>query len=131
MLIMTYNLSVRLYTLLTHSHQNYGLWMAQAFTAPVGALMFPLGYWLFFYPVKSDLLNIIRRITKCCRCRSSSSLWQVESLNVTKFATAPRSDRVTQPSYTYYVVSHPNDFSETAPLMVSDTGYDSTITPHT
>ena len=130
-LMIVYNLSVRLHTLFTHRHQSYGLWVVGSLVGPVSVQVLPLGYWLFFYPVKSNILKGIHKITKCCKRKSSSSSWLVETLNVTKFATAPRSDRISQPSYTYYVVSHPDDFSETAPLTVSDTGYDSTMTSHT
>ena len=126
MLLLIYGYSLRLYTLLTHRHQNYGLWVTDALIGPLVTLVFPLGYWLFFYPVKSTVLKSMHKITKCCKRKLSRSGWQVETLNATKVATAPRSNRLTQPSYTYFSVSHPDNFTETSPAMISDSaGYDS------
>ena len=126
MLLLIYNYTLRIYTLLTHHHKIYGLWVACAPVGPLITLVFPFGYWLFFYPVKSTVLKGIRKITKNCKRNSSRSGWQVETLNVTKFATAPRSDRFTQPSYTYFSVPHLDNFTETTPTIISDTArYDS------
>ena len=125
MLMLLYCYTVCLYTILIHRHQNYGLWVVHVLVSSLGSLVFPLGYWLFFYPIKSDTLNIIHKIGKLCKCRLLSSGWHVESLNVSKFATAPKSNRITQPSHTYFFIPHPDNFTETSPAIISDTGYDS------
>ena len=127
MLMKIYEFTVSLYTFLTHYYQSYDLWAAYAVIGPVGALAFPLGYWLFFYPVKSKVLKVIHMTIKCCKCKSFKSDWQAETLNVTNVATAPTSDRITQPSHTYFAVRHPDIFTETSPVNVSDTGYHSII----
>ena len=126
-LIIMCNLTLRIYTLLSRRHQLYGFWMAHAFTIPFGVLVFPLGYLLCFYPVKQVLLKPFRKITaKCCKRRMSAH--QVEVPSITRHTTAPRSDRVSQPSDTFFVVPHPDDFTETSPILASDTGYDSNNT---
>ena len=125
-LIIMCNLSLRVYTLLSKRHQLYGLWMAHAFTIPIGVLVFPLGYLLCFYPIKQTVVKVFKKLAgKCCKCRTSSRVF--ETHNVTKHATAPKSDRITQPSHTFFVVPHPDDLSERSPL-ISDTGYDSNNT---
>ena len=121
MLMLICNLSVRFHTLLTHRHQNYSLWVAGAFISPAGLLVFPLGYLLFFYPVKSNIMNIIYKVIKICKRRSLSSDWQVRTRNIlTKFATAPKSNRITQPSQTYFSIPHPDNFTETSPVIISN-----------
>ena len=122
-LIVMFNLTVRLYTLLSRRHQLYVLWLAHAFTIPFGILVFPLGYLLCFYHVK--IVQIVHKkiaALKCCKHKSSSKY--VEAQSITRHATAPVSDRITQPSDTFFVVPHPDMVSEKSPL-ISDAGYDS------
>ena len=133
-LIIMYNLSIRIYTLLTRRHQRYGLWVADAITIPFGVLVFPFGYWLCLFSARSTVINIIRMITDSfkCYCLLSSRLIrrQFQSLSETdRDATAPKSDRITQPSHTFFNVQHPDDFTATMPLITRiDTGYDSATT---
>ena len=120
-LIVMCNLTLRLYTLLSRRHEVFGLWLAHAFTIPLGVLVFPLGYLLCFYPVK--IVQIVyKKIAafKCCKHKSSNKY--VEAQSVTRHATAPVSDRITQPSDTFFVVPHPDMVSEKSPLL-SDAGY--------
>ena len=125
-LVIMCNLSLRLYTLISRRDQLYGLWSAHAFTIPIGVLVFPLGYLLCFYPVIKVVLTACKRICHACfKPRVSSR--QKEIPNLTKLATAPNSDRVSQPSDTFFVVPHPDAVTETSPL-ISDTGYGSSAT---
>ena len=128
-LIIICNLSLRVYTLLSRRQQLYGLWCVHAFTTPFRLLVFPLGYFMCFYPIKSIVLTVFKRIVDKCNCykRKPSSTRQVEVQSVTKHATAPRSDRTSQPSDTYFVIPHPDELTEKTPL-ISDTGYDSNNT---
>ena len=119
-------LSLRLYTLISRRDQLYGLWSAHAFTIPIGVLVFPLGYLLCFYPVIKVALAVCKRVGLVCfKPRVSSR--QTEVPNLTKLATAPNSDRVSQPSDTFFIVPHPDVLTETSPL-ISDTGYGSSAT---
>ena len=113
-LLIMYNLSVRVYTFISR-RQLYGLWLAHAFIVPIGMLVFPLGYWICFYPVNKAALIVYKKINMCLK--QNVSVNQAEALDLTKYATAPKSDRVTQPSFTYFVASHPDDLSETLPLV--------------
>ena len=112
-LLIMYGLSVRIYTFTSRRHL-YGLWSAHAFIVPIGTLVFPLGYWICFYPVNKAAL-IVYKINTCLK--QNVPVNQAEALDLTKYATAPESDRVTQPSFTYFVASHPDDLSETLPLV--------------
>ena len=125
-LIVMCNLSLRLYTLISRRDQLYGLWSAHAFTIPIGALVFPLGYLLCFYPVINVILAFFKRIGRMCFKPYMSSR-QIDVPNFTKVATAPRSDRVSQPSDTFFIVPHPDELTEASPL-ISDTGYGSSVT---
>lgn len=128
-LVIMCNLTLRVYTLLSRRHQLYGLWLAHAFTIPIGLLVFPLGYLLCFYPVKAIMLKCYRRITHRCNCytHKTESAKRVEVQSVTKHATAPRSDRISQPSHTFFNIPHPDELTEKSRL-ISDTGYDSNNT---
>ena len=114
-LLIMYNLSVRLYTFISQ-RQLRGLWSAHAFIIPIGILVFPLGYLICFYSVNKEALIVYKRIINACSKRSVS-VKQAEVPDLTKFATAPKSDRISQPSYTYFVPSHPDALSETLPLV--------------
>ena len=125
-LVIMCNLSLRLYTLISQRDQLYGLWSAHAFTIPIGVLVFPLGYLLCFYPVIKVMLAFFKRIGRMCfKPRISSR--QMDVPTFTKLTTAPRSDRVSQPSNTFFVIPHPDELTEASPL-ISDTGYGSSVT---
>lgn len=128
-LIIMCNLTLRAYTLLSRRHQLYGLWLAHAFTIPIGVFVFPLGYLLCFYPVKDYVLKICGRIINRCNCckHGTRSVWLAETHSITKHATAPRSDRISQPSDTFFIVPHPDQPTEKT-CLISDTGYDSNNT---
>ena len=113
-IIIMYNLSVRLYTLIFQRHQYYSLWSADAFTLPIGMLVFPFGYLLCFYPVKKMF----------CKLLAFLRLKQQVQRVLTETATAPRSDRVSQPSSTFFIVPHPDeskvsDHHERSPLVIA------------
>ena len=99
----------RIYTLKTQRHQTYGLWLFFALALPLGVLVFPLGHLLCFH----DLAPIVRTIKKVAykTCGHNVSQNSTESLSLTSTlsATAPRSNCITQPSYTYFVVPHPSE----------------------
>lgn len=120
-LICMCSLGVRLYTLLSRRHQLYGLWLTHAFTIPTGTLIFPLGFLLGFYPVRKIMQSAYERI-KCCKKKKN-----VNVLNITIHATAPKSNYITQPSSTFFNVPHPESdvLSENTPLN-NDAGYGGT-----
>jgi hypothetical protein len=123
-LIIMCNLSLRLYTLISQRDQLYGLWSAHAFTIPFGVLVFPLGYLLCFYPVIKVVLSFFKRIGHVCFKPKMSSR-QPEVPTFTKPATAPRSDRISEPSDTFFIVPHPDELTESSALIINDTGYGS------
>ena len=143
-LIVTFQLAVRLYTGLTGQRQHMSLWFVHAFIIPNGQLIFPLGCLACFYPVRKMLWgSMLKTGRKCkdwykrCSCRacckynqtvSSSPQWETEA------ASAPESSRVSFPSHTYFDVSYTNAFtkittehSHIVPSAV-DTGYSSITT---
>ena len=119
-----FHFSVRLYTLLSQHHQLYDLWLTHAFTIPTGTLIFPLGILVSFYPVRKILHMVYERIIVivCCRYRNRivSNVHIVQSS--TKQVTIPQSDRITQPSSTYFNIPHPesNITCEESPLINED-----------
>jgi hypothetical protein len=143
-LIITFQLAVRLYTGLIGQRQHIGLWYIHAFIIPNGQLIFPLGCLACFYPVKKMLGGSVLKIGhKCkdwykgCSCRAcckhtetTNSSPQLE----TEAATAPESNRVSFPSHTYFDVPYTNAFTtvttERSQLIPSavDTGYSSIAT---
>lgn len=127
-LVILCNLSLRLYTLISQRDQLYGLWSAHAFTIPIGILVFPLGYLLCFYPVIKVTLALFQRINRIILCfKPRMSSRQMDVPTFTKLTTAPRSDRISQPSDTFFIVPHPDELTEASPL-ISDTGYGSSAT---
>ena len=111
-LSITYQLSVRLYTGLSKVQSHYSLWLAFSVISPIRQLLFPLGCFLCFYPVKDMLLKYFRKVQRCCCNHSnqqSSSYGEVENPYFTGHATTPESTRISQPSSTFFVVPHPNE----------------------
>ena len=108
----------RIYTLKTRTHEQYSLWFLFALAVSLGVLLFPLGYFLCFPPV-GHITQIIYH--RCCEHKML-----LNQNNTTMQSTAPRSSHVSQPSYTFFFASHPDEPSEISRL-VSDTGYDSTL----
>jgi hypothetical protein len=96
-----------------------------ALAVPLGVLVFPLGYFLCFHPVGTITQNVYRNIIrKCCRHMSSLNYNREQSVTLLR-ATAPVSNRISQPSFTYFFVPHSDQPSEGS-HPVSDTGYGST-----
>ena len=143
-LIVTFQLAVRLYTGLTGQRQHIGLWFIHAFIIPNGQLIFPLGCLACFYPVKKMLGGSVLKIGRKCKdwykscscsacCKHSQPISSSPQLE-TEAATAPESNRVSYPSHTYFDVPYTNDFTkittERSQLIPSavDTGYSSIAT---
>ena len=128
-LLIMCSVACRIYTLKTRRHQLYGLWLTHALSVPIGVLVFPLGYFLCFHPVGKIAQIIYKKMARKC-CKHKVRFNTVEVQNVTTHATAPKSNRITQPSYTFFDVPHPSGStvsSEQSPLNIgSDTGYGST-----
>ena len=123
-LLIMCSLTCRLYTLLHRRHQLYGLWLVHALAVPIGVLVFPLGYLLCFYPVRKIAQKIYEIVaSKCYKHRRSVK--HVEIQDITIQSTYPKSDRISQPSETYFIMPHP-DISENSLLNSADTGYGST-----
>ena len=115
-LLIMYGLGVRVYTFISRRHL-YGLWSAHAFIIPIGTLVFPLGYWICFYPVIKAALIVYTKIINSTCLKQNVHVNHAEAPDLTKYATAPDSDRITQPSSTYFVIPHPDASSETSPLI--------------
>lgn len=121
------SVACRIYTLQSRRHQLYGLWLTHALAFPIGILVFPLGYLLCFHQVGKTVQRVYRKITsKCCQQNTSLDRVEVPSITGIQRASAPRSDRISQPSHTYFVVPHSDAPSDKSPLIKSDTGYGST-----
>ena len=119
--IISFNLSVRAYTLHSRHDKVYGIWLVDAFTIPIGVIIVPLGYVLCFYPVEDILLRGFNSIAHKCCLRNYDNVIQQR---ITKNATAPESDRITQPSCALFVVLYPDNFTdEKSLLFYQNTGY--------
>ena len=118
----------RVYTLWSRQHKYYFLWLSHALAVPLGVLVFPLGYFLCFHPVGKIAQILYRKITHKC-CKHKMSFDYDEEQNTTLHATAPRSNRISQPSSTFFFVPHPDELSERS-TRISDTGYGSTSQSH-
>ena len=129
-LMILCSVACRLYTLQSHRHQLYGLWLTHALSFPIGVLVFPLGYFLCFHSVGKIVQKVFKNLALKCR-RHNTSLSRVEIPSITGIhrATAPRSDRISQPSNTFFVVPHSDVLSENSPIM-SDTGYYGSISDY-
>ena len=111
-LSITYQLGVRLYTGLSKVQSHYSLWLAFSVISPIRQLLFPIGCFFCFYPVKDMLLEYFRKVQKCCCKQQSSNYGEIENPYFTGHATTPESTRISQPSSTFFVVPHPNECTE-------------------
>ena len=122
-LLIMCSVACRLYTLETRRHKLYGLWLAHALSVPIGILVFPLGYLLCFHPVGKIAQIIYKKIARKCCTHNIVSCNPVEVQSVTGMqATVRPSNRISQPSSTYFVVPHSDIQSEGTPIL-SDAGY--------
>ena len=116
-LAVTFQLGVRLYTGLSGHHidseNSYSLWLTFSFVSPIRELLFPIGCFICFYPVKAVVMDIFWKIWKCCFKLRNSSYVEIENPDITRprHATVPESTRISQPSSTFFVVPHPDDYS--------------------
>ena len=119
----------RVYTLQSRRHQLYSLWLIHALSCPVGVLVFPLGYFLCFHQVGKIAQEAYKKIFfKCCQLSTSLNYVEVPSVTGIRQASAPRSDRISQPSHTYFVEPHSDVTSENSVTpLETDTGYGSII----
>ena len=127
-IIILCSVACRIYTLQSRRHQLYGLWLIHALSCPIGVLVFPLGYFLCFHQVVGKFAQKVYHTIsfKCCRQSVSLNHVEVQSITGIRRASTPRSDRVSQPSHTYFVVPHSDVTSEdTVTSLKADTGYGS------
>ena len=128
-LLIMCSVACRLYTLQTGRHQLYGLWLTHALSVPIGVLVFPIGYLLCFHPV-GKIAQIIYKKFAHKFCKHKMLLNPDEGQSMTLQATAPTSNRISQPSYTFFFVPHSDVLSEKSPLISDHTGYGSTSLSH-
>ena len=114
-LATTFQLGVRLYTGLSGHHidseNSYSLWLTfSLIVSPIRELLFPIGYLVCFYPVKA---MVVDTFWKCCFKLKNSSYIGIENPDITRprHATVPESTRISQPSSTFFIASHPDDYS--------------------
>ena len=124
-LMILCSVACRVYTLQSRRHERYGLWLTHALAFPIGVLVFPLGYFLCFHHVGQIIHKGFKKLVlKYRKHNTSFNRVAVPSITAARWATMPKSDRITQPSDTYFDVPH----SETEPeklaqTLVSDAGY--------
>ena len=119
-LILMCDFAIRAYTLFSQHQQLYSFWALDTFTIPIALMVLPFGYLIIFYPVKKSVVNILKKIAgKCCTHKKSSQYSQHQSDMHQSYsiATAPESDRVSQPSYTFFDVPHPDESLEQSRLI--------------
>ena len=122
-LLILCSVACRGYTLQSQRHAWYGLWLAHALAFPVGALVFPLGYFLCFHHVGQIVRKGFKKLAcKCLKHDTSLNRVAVPSITAARWTTMPRSECITQPSDTYFIVPHSESEPEKSALA-SDTGY--------
>ena len=126
-LLILCSVACRLYTLQTRRHQLYGLWLMHALSVPIGVLLFPTGYLLCFHPVGTIVQKVYKMACKCCNRKRSFNPIEVQNVTAQQ-ATVPKSTRISQPSYTFFVVPHPSEVPSERSSLINDTGYGSTYT---
>ena len=127
-LMILCSVACRVYTLKSRRHEQYGLWLAHALAFPIGALVFPLGYLLCFHPVGQIVQKTFKKVAvKCCKSWHNSSTpnrVEIPSITAVPRATVQKSDRISQPSTTFFDIPHSETESEDSPFMsLSDAGY--------
>ena len=107
----------RIYTLKTRTHEQYGLWFVFAIAVPLEVLVFPLGYFFCFHPVGNFTEKIYGKLAH--RCREHKMLFNQndDNISTTLQPTVPKSSRISHPSYTFFIVSHPDKLSEGSCLI--------------
>ena len=119
--------SIRLYTGLAH-HSIYAFWIIYAVVSPSRQLLFPVGYLVCFYPIKSMLSNFLfRRRNKYGHIHKNHN----ENFDITRVATVRESTRVSPLSHTYFIVPHESHTEESrfsiGPTKSTATGYQSIV----
>ena len=128
-LMIACSVTCRVYTLWTQRHEQYVLWFLHALAVPLGVLVFPLGYFLCFHPLGKIAQIIYKKVAHKC-CKHKITFVQNEDRSMTLQSTAPKSNRVSQPSHTFFFASHPDDERSEKSHLISDTGYGSTSQSH-
>ena len=126
-LMILCSVACRVYTLRSRRQQSYVLWLTHALVFPIGVLLFPVGYFLCFHPIGQVICNFCKKMAlKFRRPRRNMSLNRVEvlpSITIARRASMPKSDRISQPSYTFFDIPHSDTDSVESPFNTSDTGY--------
>ena len=115
-------LIVRLYTGLTGTHQVYTLWLMYAVGPPIAELIFPIGFMVYLYSLKTFQWDAIKRAavewkaccscSKCCKRRSSRSYMHCSmDSSSNEYTTAPISNRISVPSSSFFHVPHTGNFT--------------------
>ena len=111
-LITLGSFACHIYMLNAHCHQMYGLWLLHELAVPLGVLVFPLGYLLCFHDL-APIVHIVKEVAcKGCKQNASQNSTESQRLTSTLPATVPGSNRITQPSYTFFVVPHPSESAD-------------------
>ena len=119
-LIVLFQTSMRIYTGTKH-HNIYALWITYAVVSPSRQLLYPVGFLVCFYPVKSMLRDLLFKTFKKFDNHK-------DYFNVTQVATVRESTRVSPLSHTYFIMSHEPYTGESTGLPKStDDGYGSTV----
>lgn len=107
------SVACRFYTLQAKRRRKFGLWVLHAISVPLGVLVFPLGYLVCFYPV----IKIARGFYEKLSTNHSKKKDSNNRTDAAEDATAPRSERVSQPSDTFFHVSHPDELTDQTSLI--------------
>jgi len=122
-LLILCSVACRIHTLQVKYHEWYGLWLAHALAFPIGVLVFPIGYFLCFHNVGQIVRKGFKKLAcKCLKHDTSLNRVAIPSITAARWTTMPRSDFITQPSDTCFVVPHSEAEPEKSALA-SDTGY--------
>ena len=113
-LIVLFQTIMRIYTGSTH-HNIYALWITYAVVSPSRQLLYPVGFLVCFYPVKSMLRRLLFKTFKNI------------DFKVTQAATVRESTRVSPLSHTYFIMPHEPCTESTGLQRCTAAGYGGTV----
>lgn len=133
--VFTYPLFVRVYTGVTGKYVHFGLWVVHALSLPLCQLIFPCGFFVCLYSLRSLHPKSLKQAASewgCCKCcfmccKHRRDQWRPEQ------ATIGVSTRQTQPSITFFTAPLTDAFTSnvTSPLLPDvnvTSGYNSIAT---
>ena len=129
--VISIPLAIRLQAGITGSRQHFTLWITWAIAIPISHTIFIFGFLFSFYSgTMCRCLNTKFKPAKLCNCLKKGRLLKAQENGETdQNVTIKPSERVSQPSETYFSIPYTNGFTDASqaekrPIVYkTDTGY--------